>query len=393
MMTELPLISSAMLVLTHACNLRCRYCFVDKKPEYMTYETALDAAQFLIRNAEASGKTPDINFFGGEPMLMWDSIIVPLTNWIRQEYGKPFTLSMTTNATLLNKKRIQFMKDNNIGFLLSADGTQATQDYNRPKANGGGSFEEASRWYQDLLAYRPSSLFRMTCIPPTCGNLYEDIRFAESQGFKSFFTVPNVFEEWDEEHRAIVEEQMCQYGDYYIDCFRHGTKPIKFSTMEDAFNEINLINMAGRKGEYRTSNKCKACGKCGLGASRFASVHPNGNVYACQEMTSNAGEENIFYIGNIYTGIQDERRTALMALYDSQVASGTNCGSCLYNNICDGGCVANNYMITGSVSKVPDVYCWWKQVVLGQAIRIMQTLGQESNVLFAEKWSALCQRK
>lgn len=391
-MADLPLISSVMLVLTHACNLRCRYCFVAKKPEYMTYETALDTARFLIRNAEASGKTPDINFFGGEPMLMWDSIIVPLTNWIRQEYGKPFTLSMTTNGTLLNKSRIQFMKDNKIGFLLSMDGGQETQDYNRPTASGGGSFEAVSHWLPDLLAYRPGSTFRMTCIPPTCGNLYQDIRFAESQGFKTFFTVPNVFESWGEERRAIVEDQMRQYGDYYMDCFRNDARPIRFSTMEDAFSDIILINTAGRNGTYRSSNKCKACGKCGLGASRFASVHPNGNIYACQEMTSNAGEENIFYIGNIYTGVQEERRTALMEQYDSQVVKGRNCETCLYNNICDGGCVANNYMLTGNVAQLPDVYCWWKQVVLGQAVRIMQTLGKEENTRFAEKWRALCQK-
>lgn len=49
----------------------------------MTYDTALDAAKFLIANAEEVNQTPSINFFGGEPMLMWDSIIVPLTNWIR----------------------------------------------------------------------------------------------------------------------------------------------------------------------------------------------------------------------------------------------------------------------------------------------------------------------
>lgn len=392
-MADLPLITSVMLVLTHGCNLRCRYCFVDKKPEHMTYQTALDAAQFLIRNAEETGQTPDINFFGGEPMLMWDDVIVPLTNWVRQEYGKPFTLSMTTNATLLNKKRIQFMRDNQIGFLLSADGDKETQDYNRPKANGQGSFEDASMWFADLLQYRPQSLFRMTCIPPTCHNLYHDIRFAESYGFKSFFTVPNVFEEWSEDRKTVLAEQLNLYADYYIDCYRNGTTPIRFSTMEEAFAEINKINMAGRNGEYRTSGKCKACGKCGLGANRFASVHPNGNVYACQEMTSNAGEENIFYIGNIYTGIQDERRTALMELYDSQAAKGTNCDTCLYNNICDGGCVANNYMITGSVSQLPDMYCWWKQLVLGCAVRIMQTLGNEENAAFVKKWRALCRTK
>ena len=54
-MRELPKITSAMLVVTHACNLRCRYCFVQKEPSHMTLETAKDAATFLINNAKAEG--------------------------------------------------------------------------------------------------------------------------------------------------------------------------------------------------------------------------------------------------------------------------------------------------------------------------------------------------
>ena len=33
--------------------------------------------------------------------------------------------------------------------------------------------------------------------------------------------------------------------------------------------------------------------------SRFASIHPNGDIYACQELTSNDGQNSIFWIGNI----------------------------------------------------------------------------------------------
>ena len=40
----------------------------------------MDAADFLIRNAEGKQENPSINFFSGEPLLCWDSIIVPLTN-------------------------------------------------------------------------------------------------------------------------------------------------------------------------------------------------------------------------------------------------------------------------------------------------------------------------
>ena len=47
---ELPKITSAFLNLTNSCNLTCRYCFVEQKPEFMTLQTAKDAADFLAGN-------------------------------------------------------------------------------------------------------------------------------------------------------------------------------------------------------------------------------------------------------------------------------------------------------------------------------------------------------
>ena len=382
---SLPKISSAMLVLTHACNLRCRYCFVHQDPCHMTFETAKASAEFLIKNAEESGTTPSINYFGGEPMLMWDSIIVPLTNWIRQEYNKPFSLGITTNATLLNEERIKFLKDNEISMLFSIDGAKETQDYNRPYADGTGSFDSLENIIP-IIAENFNTTFRMTTIPPTCNHIFENIMYAKEKGFKSFFVIPNVFEEWDDEHREIVKNEMSKFGDYYIDSMRKGIEPISFSTFEIAFSDIKSINNAVKVRAYRANMKSKASGKCGLGSSRFASIHPNGNVYACQEMTSNEGDSSIFYIGNIFTGIDDERRTTLMAMYDDTKITGDDCTKCKYNRICDGGCVANNYLITGSLSTLPAPYCWWKRLVLDEAIRVMQVLGAEGNEMFKKRW-------
>jgi sulfatase maturation enzyme AslB (radical SAM superfamily) len=188
----------------------------------MTYETALDATKFLIANAEEVNQTPSINFFGGEPMLMWDKIIVPLTNWIRKEYKKPFQLSMTTNGTLLNEERIKFMKDNGIGMLLSIDGAKETQDYNRPYHNSTSSSFDTLEKILPTVVQNFSTTFRMTTIPPTCHHVFENIKFADSLGFKSFFVIPNVFQEWPEDKKEILKNEITKYGDYYIDCMRNG---------------------------------------------------------------------------------------------------------------------------------------------------------------------------
>ena len=384
---NLPKITSAMLVLTHACNLKCRYCFVHQEPCHMTLDTAFAATKFLIRNAEEEGCTPSINFFGGEPLIMWDETIVPIVEWIRCIYRKPFDLSVTTNGTLLNDEKIEFMKKYRMSMLFSIDGNKETQDYNRPTHSGQSSYDLLKDIIPKIAENFVGTTFRMTAIPQTCHNVFDNIMFAKENGFRNFFVIPNVFENWDEDSMNILSKEIRKYSDYYIECYRNNEYPINFSVYDTSFRDIKLINSAVLNDEYRSFNHCNACGKCGLGASRYASIHPNGNIYGCQEMTSNVGEENIFYIGDIFSGTKRHKRRALMELYDSNTVTGRNCDTCKFNRTCNGGCVANNYLITGSLTQVPDMYCWWAQLILEEAIYVMQTLGEEQNELFKKKWS------
>ena len=128
---EYAWLTNICLNVTDACNLACRYCFVEQNPHYMTYEIAEKTVHFILNNLKKKNekfKTNErcsITYFGGEPTLMWNEIIVPLTTYIRKN-NFPIDLTITTNGTLLNKERIQFLKDNNIFPLLSIDGNSNT---------------------------------------------------------------------------------------------------------------------------------------------------------------------------------------------------------------------------------------------------------------------------
>ena len=336
----------------------------------MSLETAKASAQFLINNAKKAGQRPEINFFGGEPMLMFDSVIKPLVEWVHNELGENMRFSITTNGTLLNDERIRFMKRHGFGLLLSMDGNKPVQDYNRPYVDGRGSFAVLNGLTPKILAAWPGVVFRMTAIPDTCGHTFDSIMWAAAKGFKSFFVVPNVFETWSDEERATLSAEMRKYAQYYSDSKKTGVKPILFSDFEKALRDIPAIEDANARGIYRQMPKCRSEGKCGLGTSRFASIHPNGNIYACQEMTSNEGKESLFFIGSIFAGVDNSRRLALAESFNSVPAWGEYCDECEYDRICDGGCVANNYMITGKLGGVPEVFCWWRRLLLGEARRI-----------------------
>ena len=82
-----PLITSAFLNVTDECNCRCVYCFENKHPHHMSLQTAKDTIDFLAKNAEKENCIPSINFFGGEPTLMWDSVIIPSVLYAKEKYS------------------------------------------------------------------------------------------------------------------------------------------------------------------------------------------------------------------------------------------------------------------------------------------------------------------
>ena len=70
--------------------------------------------------------------------------------------------------------------------------------------------------------------------------------------------------------------------------------------------------------------------------------------------------------------MDNNRRRALAESFDSVSVWGEYCDECEYDRICDGGCVANNYMVTGKLGGMPEMYCWWRRAVLHEAMRVKE---------------------
>ncbi|MPM01432.1 hypothetical protein SDC9_47672 [bioreactor metagenome] len=153
------------------------------------------------------------------------------------------------------------------------------------------------------------------------------------------------------------------------------------------FGTINLINAAIQKGVDRNIPRCVACSRCGLGGTHYAAIDPTGRVFTCQDMSSFENEASPFYLGNIFTGIDNSRREFMVTDYDTRRCSGKDCEKCRMNRVCDGGCVANNYMKSGDTKSVSIVHCEWYQMLLEEAIRVMRLLGSEHNETFKQIWS------
>ena len=103
----------------------------------MPYEVAVKAVDMLIENS-GTRRHLEIDFFGGEPLLNFE-VIQDLVAYIRQrekETGKIFTLTLTTNAILLDDEKIAWLNDNDILLVLSLDGRERIQNEMRPTRDG-----------------------------------------------------------------------------------------------------------------------------------------------------------------------------------------------------------------------------------------------------------------
>lgn len=382
----LPKITSAFLIVTLACNLRCKYCFIHQQPAFIDLKVAIDAVDFLAKNAAEVNTRPSINFFGGEPTIMWDKIIVPVTNYVKQKYGDNFGLSMTSNGILLDADRLSWMKKNDIGLLFSIDGNKTTQDMNRPLPDGSSSFDVLEPKIPLVLEHYPNMTFRATIDFDSVYYLFDNYNYAISKGYTNMFAMPNVFAKWNDGQRNELKSQLRLVVNRYMELIREN-KHVRFNPLDEMYNTMREVLYSDPRKNFRTKGiEYPAFGRCGLGANRFASIGTEGEIYSCQELVGNKEYGKDFIIGDIYNGTDDAKRWEIINKFDPRNVHSDDpnirCIDCKMNSICNGACAINNYFATGDLNIMPGILCYWYQILLDEAFRVVETMAAEGNAFF-----------
>lgn len=381
-------LKNIIALLTNQCNLACPYCFEERDERRMDLETGKDILTYLHKSADSPGFT----FFGGEPMLEWDRVIVPLVLWDREKEWSKSRFNMTTNGTLLNEERLEFLFNQDIHFMLSMDGDRETQDSGRPMRNGSSSFDKLMKIIPALLKKRPGQVVRSTLTPASCGRLFDDLMFFEKTGFQNVAVLPDMFALWTSEHIELLAREIGRYESYLIDRYRTGKDPLLFFDYRGSFLLVAQAVQAGKAKQRRTNSECRAWNQCGFGIRGSASADVFGNLYGCHH-ASPLNRDSPFWIGDVYHGLDTDRAEALIRQYDPMKLGGEKCKDCALDRVCNGGCKPNNYQIFGDLHTVPDIYCKWYQMLSSSAYRVAKLLGSEGNKRFLSSYrSALIGR-
>lgn len=144
---------SLILIATHDCNLRCKYCAYSGKYFYnrthanlkMNIATAQKAINLLKipEKYKKINKTFFINFYGGESLLNFDLIrfCKEYADQRKQQTGEKFAFVIETNGTLLIPEVADFLAKSNIFCAISLDGPKEIHDKYRVYKNGKSSYD------------------------------------------------------------------------------------------------------------------------------------------------------------------------------------------------------------------------------------------------------------
>ena len=340
-------VKALCLHVAHTCNLNCSYCFASQGKYHgdravMSFEVGRQALDFLIANS-GTRRNLEVDFFGGEPLMNFDVVkrLVAYARSIEKQHGKNFRFTLTTNGLLIDDDVIDFANRECHNVVLSLDGRKEIHDRFRVDYAGNGSWERIVPKFQKMVAARGGRGYYLRgTFTHANPDFLEDIKEMLRLGFTELSMEPVVCASDDpsaltEDDLAVVMEQYEQLAQLMLERRRAG-QPFTFYHY--------MLDLKGGPCVY------KRISGCGSG-TEYMAVTPWGDLYPCHQFV---GEER-FRLGDVWHGVTNLETQEEFAACNVYARPG--CADCWAKLYCSGGCAANAYHATGSVSGVYENGC------------------------------------
>ena len=363
-------VKALCLHVAHTCNLNCSYCFASQGKYHgdralMSLEVAKRSLDFLIENS-VTRHNLEVDFFGGEPLMNWDMIkeLVAYARQREKETGKRFRFTLTTNGVLVDDDVIEFSNREMSNVVLSLDGRKEIHDRYRVDYAGNGSWEKIVPKFQKFVEARGGKNYYMRgTFTHQNPDFLKDIQVMLDLGFTELSMEPVVCAADDPsaltaEDLPIVLEQYEKLAEMMLQRHKEGN-PFTFYHY--------MIDLKGGPCIY------KRVSGCGSG-TEYMAVTPWGDLYPCHQFV---GDE-AFKLGDIWQGVTNKETQCQFAACN--VYARPDCADCWAKLYCSGGCAANAYHATGSVTGVYEYGCelFRKRMECAIMVEVAKTLGDEA---------------
>ena len=340
-------VKALCLHIAHSCNLNCAYCFASQgkyqgERALMSYEVGKRALDFLIENS-GTRRNLEVDFFGGEPLMNFQVVkdLVAYARSIEKEKGKNFRFTLTTNGVLVDEDVIEWANRECSNVVLSLDGRKEIHDRYRVDYAGKGSWEKIVPKFQQFVEAREGKNYYMRgTFTHQNPDFLKDIQQMLDLGFRELSMEPVVSAPGDEaaltmEDLPIVLEQYEKLAELMLQKDKE----------KDPFTFYHyMIDLTGGPCIY------KRISGCGSG-TEYMAVTPWGDLYPCHQFV---GDEK-FKLGNLWDGVTNHEIQSEFAACN--VYAHPECRDCWARLYCSGGCAANAYHATGSVTGVYEYGC------------------------------------
>lgn len=316
------------------CNFHCWYCYESKvKDSEMTPEM-VNATIALID--DVLKENPNLQrfhlyFFGGEPLMKFDTVIRPiLSAFTEKTSGKGIlsTLQITTNGALLTNEMINFIKESNIltAFQITFDGYEENHNKSRFSKKHPDSYKLLINNVKTLVSQGFFVTLRVNYTHKNVEDLTKVLKeFEECPAVERNRIIYTPVRIWQDSPKKVIREA----------CDNVQVDPVDSSTMLLANASVDYASSLGMQ-VMPVSSIDSVRYPCKHSYVNAASINYNGDVFKCCARAFN--EENregrLLPDGKIIwkEGVNER-------ILRRRIEVNPPCKDCIIFPICGGGCV------------------------------------------------------
>lgn len=357
---------------TDRCNANCPYCYVPahirKNGRSMTSKELAFILEKVKRYFSGVKRKPVIIFHASEPLLVKDVIFEAIS-----KFSKDFKFGLQTNATLLEKADVAFLKRYRVGVGISLDSSTASVNNRlRITSSGAGNFQKAVKAIEWFDGYEGLNVIA-TVTKSNVEGLSKLVKFLHAK--KVPCVLCNPVRLTQKNSRALKPESGA-LTKHFIDAVDTAIKLSQNSKHKIVIgNFANVILAIVSPAARRLMCDISPCG----GGRCFFTITASGEMIPCGEFIGLKG----FSGGNIF---KDQISKAMNSgpfkkIRDRVVENICECDICMFRNICGAPCPAELHSLGNMHQK--SAFCEFYKEIIKYAFRIISE-GKEKVCLRTE---------
>ncbi|MBW2142744.1 MAG: radical SAM protein, partial [Deltaproteobacteria bacterium] len=282
---------------------------------YMTWEIARKSIDFFLSRASRQDRT-SISFYGGEPLLNRDLIKRSVKHIRKNSALEELTVSVGTNATLLDDEMLDFFIENDLVLFISLDGPARVHNVARVFRNGRGTHERVVNALERIRDKNEHYFQNRVCLLATYdeqNDLLEICRYFSQGLLREVSARVNHIRDLDTGARSISEPKTVRYQksldalmEVYLEGLR-GNTAFNFSLASSVFRRA--FRMLPQRETGPASVTTRPNRACIPGISQVF-VSSDGLFYTCNHFCAPG-----YDIGNYQTGLDIDKAYRILETY------------------------------------------------------------------------------